>query len=113
VHVAENDAMNDVIQVWLRIALLCALFSIASGDSSTAFLSEPADDAMQPAEETPRSVPREGSTNFDGAWIFTSAGCRGTGSLPAMIIDGRVSSRAAVGRSTRMAHCTQLELVTA
>jgi hypothetical protein len=26
VHVAEDDAMNDVIQVWLRIALLCALF---------------------------------------------------------------------------------------
>jgi hypothetical protein len=97
VHVAEDDAMNDIIQVWLRTALLCALFFISSGDSSMAFLSEPADDVKQPTEETPRSVPEE-NKNFDGAWIFTSAGCRGTGSLPAMIVGGKIVIRGGSGQ---------------
>jgi hypothetical protein len=96
VHVAEDDAVNDVIQVWLRIALLCALFFLASGDSSIAFLSEPADE--RPAEEMPRLTPRQGNTNFDGAWIFTSAGCRHTGSLPAMITGGRIIVRGGSGQ---------------
>jgi hypothetical protein len=96
VHVAEDDAMNDVIQVWLRIALLCASFFLASGDSSIAFLSEPADE--RPAEETPRLTPQQGNTNFDGAWIFTSAGCRHTGSLPAMITGGKIIIRGGSGQ---------------
>jgi hypothetical protein len=91
------NVMNDVNQVWPRITLWCALALIASGGSAMAFLSEPADDAKPPAEETPRSVP-EANKNHDGAWMFTSAGCRGTGTLPAMIIGGKIVIRGGSGQ---------------
>jgi hypothetical protein len=101
--------MNDVIQIWLRAALWTALFVISSNPSDTlaqsryadnriAFLSAPRDEAQRPAEETPRSTPQEDNKNFDGAWIFTSAGCRYTGSLPAMIVGGRIIIRGGSGQ---------------
>jgi hypothetical protein len=58
----------------------------------------PADEVQRPAEETPRLTPQEGNTNFDGAWIFTSAGCRHTGSLPAMITGGKIVVRGGSGQ---------------
>jgi hypothetical protein len=63
-----------------------------------AFLSAPGDDATQPPEETPRAAPQEGNKSFDGAWTFTSAGCRHTGSLPAMISGGRIIIRGGSGQ---------------
>ena len=105
---------NDVIQLWPRAALGCALFVLApiptgamaqpqgtdagGGVSILSFLSEPRDDARRPAEETPRAAPREDNTNFDGAWTFTSAGCRNTGSLPAMIVGGKIIIKGGSGQ---------------
>jgi hypothetical protein len=106
------NIMNDVIQIWLRTALWCALLIIASNPSATmarshhadarfdntriAFLSG-SDNARRPAEEAPGS-PQQDSRNFDGAWIFTSAGCPYTGSLPAKIVGGKIIIRGGGGQ---------------
>ena len=110
---AKMNAVNDVVRMWLRTALWCALFIIASraetlaqsrnsdagiGHSRLSFLSEPRDETGQPAEETPRSAPQQDNKNFDGAWTFTSAGCPHTGSLPAMIVSGRIIIRGGSGQ---------------
>jgi hypothetical protein len=108
------NAANDVIQQWLRAALWCALSAVASNPSGAtaqpqgadagvshsriSFLSGPRDEATRPAEETPRAAPLEESNNFDGAWTFTSAGCRRTGSLPAMIVGGKIIIKGGSGQ---------------
>jgi len=99
--------------MWLRAALLCGLLGILSdpadaitklrtaagiGDDRLSFLSERRDEAKRPAEETPGPVPPEDNRNFDGKWIFTSAGCPHTGSLPAMIVDGRIIIKGGSGQ---------------
>jgi hypothetical protein len=103
------NAACDVIQLWLRAALWCAFFVIASppshtfaqsshadagiGDIRMSFLSEDSD--KRPAEEAPGSAPPE---SYDGAWTFTSGGCRYTGSLPARIVGGRLIFRGGRGQ---------------
>ena len=110
----KMGAMNDVIQMGLRTALGCALFIFASEPSGAlaqsrhsdaaadsprlSFLSEPRSEAQRPDEEMPRTTPEEDNKNFDGAWTFTSAGCRHTGSLPALIIDGKIVVRGGSGQ---------------
>jgi hypothetical protein len=111
---SKTNSENGTIQMWLRTALSCGLLVIASNPSDSlaksrdtdagignirmAFLSAPRDEAKQPPEETPRAMPREDNRNFDGAWIFTSAGCPYTGSLPAMIAGGRILIRGGSGQ---------------
>jgi hypothetical protein len=106
--------MNDVIQTGLRMALGCALLVIASDPSDAlaqsrhtdaraggprlSFLSEPRSEEPRPDEETPRATPEEDNKSFDGAWTFTSAGCRYTGSLVALIIDGKIVVRGGSGQ---------------
>ena len=108
------NSENGMLQVWLRTALSCGLLVIASNPSDTlaqsrdteagignirmAFLSAPRDEATRPPEEAPRAMPQEDNRNFDGAWIFTSAGCPYTGSLPAMIAGGRILIRGGSGQ---------------
>jgi hypothetical protein len=108
----KMGGMNDVIQMGLRMAMGCALF--ASGLSGTlaqprhtnvraegprlSFLSEPRSEQQRPDEETPRATPEEENKGFDGAWTFTSAGCRHTGSLVALIIDGKIVVRGGSGQ---------------
>ncbi|HWN76509.1 MAG TPA: hypothetical protein VNN81_01200 [Bradyrhizobium sp.] len=105
---------NGIVQVWLKTALSCGLLVIASNPSDAlaqsrdadagianirmAFLSAPRDEAPRPLEETPRATPQADNRNFDGAWIFTSAGCPYTGSLPAMIAGGRILIRGGSGQ---------------
>jgi len=111
---SKMNSENGMIQMWLRTALSCGLLIIALSPSNSpaqsrvtdagignikmAFLSAPRDEAKQPAEETPRAMPQEDNRNFDGAWIFTSAGCPYTGSLPAMIASGRILIRGGSGQ---------------
>ena len=108
------SAMNDVIQMRLRMALGCALLIIASAPSDAlaqsrntdpraggprlSFLSEPRSEEQQPDQDMPRATPEEDNKGFDGAWTFTSAGCRHTGSLVALIIDGKIVVRGGSGQ---------------
>ena len=43
------------------------------------------------------STPEQSGTDFDGRWIFTSAGCSHTGSLPATIRHGKIIVRGGGG----------------
>jgi len=108
------SAMDDVIQMGLRMALGCALLIIASdlsdalaqsrrtdaaaGGTRLSFLSEPRSEEQRPDEDMPRFTPEEDIKGFDGAWTFTSAGCRHTGSLVALIIDGKIVVRGGRGQ---------------
>jgi hypothetical protein len=68
------------------------------GNSEMAFLSG-RNEPEGPAQETPGSRPQQDNTNtnFDGKWIFTSAGCPHTGSLPAVIRRGKIIVRGGSG----------------
>ncbi len=108
------NTANDVIQLWRTAALWCALSALASNPSGAmaepqgtdtgvghgrmSFLSEPRDEPSRPAEEPPRAAPQEENNSFDGAWTFTSAGCRHTGSLPATIVGGKIIIRGGSGQ---------------
>jgi hypothetical protein len=109
-----ND-MSGVIQTWLKRAAFCCAFSVFASNPSDAmdrlhdsdtevggvklyFLSRPEDETQQPAAETPPLVPQQESKNFDGVWMFTSAGCPHTGSLPARIVDGKIFVRGGSGQ---------------
>jgi hypothetical protein len=103
------NAVDDVIQMWLRVALWCAFFVIASNPSHALAQSSHADAGIdnirmsflsdspreQPAELAPGSAPQQ---SYDGAWTFTSAGCRYTGSLPARIVGGKIIFRGGSGQ---------------
>jgi hypothetical protein len=113
-HSLKMSGMNDVIQTGLRMALGCALLIIGSdpsdalaqsrhtdaraGGSRLSFLSEPRSEEQRPDEEMPRATLEEDNKGFDGAWTFTSAGCRHTGSLVALIIDGKIVVRGGSGQ---------------
>lgn len=64
-------------------------------ENRMAFLSRRGDES--PVEEFARSTPEQGATDFDGKWIFTSAGCTHTGSLPAIIRNGKIFIRGGGG----------------
>jgi hypothetical protein len=61
----------------------------AIGESRLAFLSRHQDEP--PAWEVIPSAPEQDRADFDGRWIFTSAGCPHTGSLPATIRKGQIT----------------------
>src|ERR1700704_741517 len=46
----------------------------------------------------PRATPEEDNKSFDGAWTFTSARCRHTRSLVALIVDGKIVVRGGSGQ---------------
>jgi hypothetical protein len=81
-------------------ARLVTLLVVATGpavDASAAnlrlaFLSGAKDDHQTSAP------PEPSPTAFDGRWIFTSAGCKNTGSLPATIRQGRIIVRGGSGQ---------------
>jgi len=59
---------------------------------------DPRDEAARPAEVPPGSAPLQNNRAFDGAWTFTSAGCRYTGTLPAKIVDGKIIVKGGSGQ---------------
>jgi hypothetical protein len=101
--------------MWLmRAACWCAGFLLASnaadamarshrddpeaGGAKLAFLSGAENPTQQPATETPLPAPPDDNRNFDGSWMFTSAGCTYTGSLPARIVGGKIIVRGGSGQ---------------
>jgi hypothetical protein len=68
-------------------------------EARLAFLSDP-DKARQPAVEIPTLPPAPEANAFDGRWKFTGAGCRGAGTVSAVIKDGKVIVRGGGGNVT-------------
>jgi hypothetical protein len=88
-----------------RLAAVAVLAPIMLGatayhpNDQLAFLSN-SEKGQQPAVETPM-FPLPPDTNpFDGRWIFTGAGCRGAGSVSALIKSGKVIVRGGGGNVT-------------
>ena len=110
----KMNSVDGTIQMRSGKALACALLIMASnpsetlaqsrrtdpdlGSFKTSFLSEPRDEAARPAEVPPGSAPLQNNRAFDGAWTFTSAGCRYTGTLPAKIVDGKIIVKGGSGQ---------------
>ena len=69
--------------------LLSAMAS--ASETQLAFLTN-SEKETQPALEIPAPPPSEANP-FDGRWIFTSAGCKGAGSVTAVIKLGKVIVR--------------------
>jgi hypothetical protein len=69
------------------------------GEIRLAYLSG-AEGDHQPAAEAPAFPSPPDATAFDGRWIFTGAGCRGAGSVSALIKGGRVIVRGGGGNVT-------------
>jgi hypothetical protein len=91
--------------VWKSIAVLLAGCVVAAPVASAqshppvanavgdriAFLSEHrSDDSERLEQQAPAATPQPDNPLFDGRWIFTSAGCTNTGSLPAQIRRGKI-----------------------
>ena len=68
-------------------------------ETQLAYLSDP-EKAQQPAAEAPAFPPPPDANTFDGRWIFTGAGCRGAGSVSAVIKGGKVIVRGGGGNVT-------------
>jgi hypothetical protein len=83
------------------IAALILLNATASHSSETqlAFLSN-WEKKPQPASEFSTLPPPPEANAFDGRWIFTGGGCRGAGSVSAVIKDGKVIVRGGGGNVT-------------
>src|SRR3984957_9746762 len=85
----------------LAAAALILLNATASHSSETrlAFLSN-SEKGQQPAIEVPTLPPPPEANPFNGRWKFTGGGCRGAGSVSAVIRDGRVIVRGGGGNVT-------------
>ena len=84
-------------------AVVCALsFSTATvshaEETQLAFLSN--SDKGLPAVDVPPLPPVPGANPYDGRWKFTGAGCRGAGSVMAIIKNGQVFVRGGGGNVT-------------
>ncbi len=89
-----------------RLATLLVLTPIMLGatvyrsnETQLAFISNSEKD-QQPAVATPTILPPPDANPFDGRWIFTGAGCRGAGSVSAVIKGGKVIVRGGGGNVT-------------
>lgn len=71
------------------------LAAASANENRLAFLSTRQEES--PAEEAARATPEQNGTDFDGRWIFTSAGCSHTGSLPATIRKGKIIVKGGAG----------------
>jgi hypothetical protein len=86
-----------------RLATLLFLIPILLGatayrpaETRLAFLSN-LEKGQQPAADFPTFPPLPDANPFDGRWIFTGAGCRGAGSVSAIIKGGKVIVRGGGG----------------
>jgi hypothetical protein len=93
-----------------RLACLALLFVSASilpgvtvssaSDTRLAFLSNSEKDRAPPIVDIPTFPSAPEVNPYDGRWIFTGAGCRGAGSVSAVIRGGKVIVRGGGGNVT-------------
>ena len=83
----------------LFIPVLLGATTSHSSEIRLAFLSN-SEKGQQSAIEIPTLPPPPEANPFDGRWKFTGGGCRGAGSVSAVIRDGRVIVRGGGGNVT-------------
>src|SRR3984885_4215680 len=83
----------------LFIPVLLGVTTSHSSEIRLAFLSN-SEKGQQSTIEIPTLPPPPEAKPFDGRWKFTGGGCRGAGSVSAVIRDGRVIVRGGGGNVT-------------
>lgn len=101
-----------------RLACLALLFVSASilpgvtvssaSDTRLAFLSNSEKDRAPAIVDIPTFPSAPEVNPYDGRWIFTGAGCRGAGSVSAVIRGGKVIVRGGGGNVTPEGSSTRL-----
>jgi hypothetical protein len=81
------------------VFVMLAVTIAQAGDTRLAYLSK-SDKNQQPATDITSFPPSSDVNAYDGRWIFTGAGCRGAGSVSAIIKDGKVVVRGGGGNVT-------------
>jgi hypothetical protein len=79
--------------------LLLGTTAYRPNETRLAFLSD-REKAQKPAVELSTLPPAPEANPFDGRWIFTGAGCKGAGSVSAIIKGGKVIVRGGGGNVT-------------
>jgi hypothetical protein len=79
--------------------LLLGPTAYRSNETQLAFLSNSEKDQL-PVADVPTFPPPPDANAFDGRWRFTGAGCRGAGSVSAVIKGGKVIVRGGGGNVT-------------
>ncbi|MGB6636841.1 MAG: hypothetical protein WBF12_14355 [Bradyrhizobium sp.] len=79
--------------------LLLGATAYRSNETQLAFLSNSEKD-QPPVADVPTFPPPTDANAFDGRWRFTGAGCRGAGSVSAVIKGGKVIVRGGGGNVT-------------
>jgi hypothetical protein len=95
---SATQSARLAIVLFIAPALLGATAYLPN-ETRLAFLSDP-DKAQQPAIAVPVLPPGTEANPFDGRWKFTGAGCRGAGSVSAVIKGGKVIVRGGGGNVT-------------
>jgi hypothetical protein len=95
----HRNTIRRLATLLLFIPVLLGATASHSSETRLAFLSNSEKD-QQPAIEVPTLPPPPEANPFDGRWIFTGGGCRGAGSVAAVIKDGRVIVRGGGGNVT-------------
>ena len=95
----HRNTIRRLATLLLFIPVLLGATASHSSETRLAFLSNSEKD-QQPAIEVPTLPPPPEANPFDGRWIFTGGGCRGAGSVSAVIKDGRVIVRGGGGNVT-------------
>ena len=90
---------------WLAALLfslpsLSAAMATRANETQLAFLSNSEKEQAPAIVDVPTLPSRPEANPFDGRWIFTGAGCRGAGSVAAVIRDGKVIVRGGGGNVT-------------
>jgi hypothetical protein len=81
------------------VSVLLGVVAAQAGETRLAYLSK-SDKNQQPTTDIPSLPPSPDANTYDGRWIFTGAGCRGAGSVSAIIRGGKVIVRGGGGNVT-------------
>jgi hypothetical protein len=95
--IAERSACLAALLV--LTPLLLGATAYRSNEAQLAFLSNSEKD-QPPVADVPTFPPPPDANAFDGRWRFTGAGCRGAGSVSAVIKGGKVIVRGGGGNVT-------------
>ncbi|MFZ0766003.1 MAG: hypothetical protein WA832_26160 [Bradyrhizobium sp.] len=95
--IAERSACLAALLV--LTPLLLGATAYRSNETQLAFLSNSEKD-QPPVADVPTFPPPPDANAFDGRWRFTGAGCRGAGSVSAVIKGGKVIVRGGGGNVT-------------
>jgi hypothetical protein len=97
-HITKADRIfATLLLVAICFRAVPAQAFLSRDNASQPGKAQPPSDAAEPAQQ-PSLSDQSNPDAYDGRWMFTSAGCRNTGSIGAIIKHGRVIVRGGSGQ---------------